>query len=198
MHSFFSRFCHFPIPHRVAGTVVALVAMTWSSGCVSSGSASRGAFNSESKIHVAAKLGDLEKVKALLKGNPDLVFSKDNYGNTPLHEAASNCKKDVAELLLANKADVNAKNNVGMTPLHEAAVHGCADVAELLLANGAEVNPKITGGNLVGFTPLGLVAYMSMYGHPEYHVHFTDGSEMIPGGGRQALAELLRQHGGHE
>ena len=70
MHSFFSRLCHSPIPRRAA---VMLVALAWSSL----------AFCGE--IHDAAKDGDLEKVKALLKDNPDLVFSKDNDGATPLH-----------------------------------------------------------------------------------------------------------------
>ena len=32
------------------------------------------------EIHDAAKNGDLEKVKALIKANPDLVFSKDSFG----------------------------------------------------------------------------------------------------------------------
>jgi ankyrin repeat protein len=41
----------------------------------------------------------LEKVKALLKDNPNLVFSKDNNGATPLHYAAKR-HKDVAELLV--------------------------------------------------------------------------------------------------
>ena len=45
-----------------------LVALVWSSL----------AFCGE--IHDAAKDGDLEKVKALLKDNPDLVNSKDNNG----------------------------------------------------------------------------------------------------------------------
>ena len=41
-------------------------------------------------IHDAAEAGDLATVKALLKDNPDLVFSKDdsNSGGTPLHIAA--------------------------------------------------------------------------------------------------------------
>ncbi len=38
-------------------------------------------------IHVAAMKGDLRKVEALLKDNPDLVFSKDNIGWTPLSYA---------------------------------------------------------------------------------------------------------------
>jgi ankyrin repeat protein len=51
------------------------------------------------EIHDAAKSGDLEKVKALLKGNPNLVFSKDTNGRTPLHCAALQGQKNVAELL---------------------------------------------------------------------------------------------------
>ena len=65
---------------------------------------------------------------------------------TPLHAAAYNGYKDVAELLLANKADVNAKDSDGMTPLHMAASNGHKDVAELLLANKAEVNARTNSG----------------------------------------------------
>ena len=65
-----------------------LVALAWSSV----------AFCGE--IHDAAKSGDLEKVKALLTGNPNLVFSKDNNGETPLHDAVVTGHKDVAELLV--------------------------------------------------------------------------------------------------
>ena len=46
-----------------------------------------------------AQRGDLEKVKALLKDNPDLVSSKDTNGWMPLHAAAIDGHKDVAELL---------------------------------------------------------------------------------------------------
>jgi ankyrin repeat protein len=92
------------------------------------------------EIHDAACEGDLEKVKALLKYKPDLVFSKDRSGSTPLHWAAFRGRKDVAELLLANKADVNAKNSTRATPLnwassgHKGAVH--KDVVELLRQHG--------------------------------------------------------------
>ncbi|SRR5713101_6456465 len=55
-------------------------------------------------IHDAARNHDSAKVKALPKDYPDLVFSKNDYGSTPLHEEANYGHKD-AELLLANKAD---------------------------------------------------------------------------------------------
>ena len=77
------------------------------------------------EIHDAAKGGDLEKIKALLKDNPGLVLSKDDkYGLTPLHLAAFRGHKDVGELLLTSKAEVNAKDNLGLTPLHMAALGG--------------------------------------------------------------------------
>ena len=90
----------------------------------------------------AVKAGDMAKIQALQKGDPDLIPSKDYKSITPLHVAAGSGHKDVAELLLANKAEVNAKNNNGGTPLHWAASRGHKDVVELLLANKAEVNAK--------------------------------------------------------
>jgi len=102
------------------------------------------------EINGAAGEGDLEKVKALLQEKPDLVFSKNNLGETPLYWAAYHGQKDAAEVLLTAKADVNAKNIVGLTPLHAAAHRGHKDVAELLLANKAEVNAKENNG----MTPL--------------------------------------------
>jgi len=109
-------------------------------------------------------------MKMLLKGSPDLVFSTDDVGNTPLHWAAHNGHMDVAQLLLANKADVAAKNNYGYTPLHRAAEEGNKNLAELLLASKAEVNAKDNHG----LTPL----YLAL-GH-----------------GHKDVAELLREHGG--
>jgi ankyrin repeat protein len=102
------------------------------------------------EIQVAAESGNLEKVKALIKDNPDLASSTNKNGWTALHFAAAAGHKDVAELLLANKADVNAKDKDGATPLHTAAANDHKDVAELLLANKAEVNAK----DNEGMTPL--------------------------------------------
>lgn len=169
MRTFFRRLCRSPIHLRVS---VMLVALVWSNI----------AFGGE--IHDAAKAGDLKKVKALLKDNPDLVFSKDpnptgfnrdtmlGHDWTPLHVAAAYGHRDVAELLLANKADVDARDNAGTTPLEWAAVEGYKAVAALLLAKGANVNAT----NNLGQTPL-------YYATSE---------------GNKNVAKLLRQHGGHE
>src|SRR5271170_90848 len=104
MPPFFSRFCHSPITRLAA---ITLVALAWSSI----------AFCGE--IHDAAQSGDLKTVQALIKANPDLVFSPSDSGFTPLHLAAGGGHKDVVEFLLKNKAKVDARDKLfGGTPLH--------------------------------------------------------------------------------
>lgn len=98
----------------------------------------------------AAYSGDLEKVKVLLKANPDLVFSHRTTGDTPLHRAALNNQKAVAEFLLAHGADLNARNLIGQTPLLEAVMQNHKEMVELLLAKNADVNTK----EIQGATPL--------------------------------------------
>jgi hypothetical protein len=95
----------------------------------------RAAFCGE--IHDAVKSGDLEKVKTLLKTNPDLVFSKGQGGWTPLHYAAKSGNKDVVEFLLEHKAEVNAEDNYGQTPLFLARNRN-PDIAALLRQHGGE------------------------------------------------------------
>ena len=60
-------------------------------------------------LHEAAAKGDLRVVKALLKENPTLAFTKDDKGNTPLHYATAKAKKDVAEFLLRHYVKENSK-----------------------------------------------------------------------------------------
>ncbi len=91
-------------------------------------------------IQDAAEKGDLEKVKTFLQSNPNLVFSQDDFGLTPLLAASARGHKDVVELLLTYKADVNAKDNQGLTSLHYTALSNHKEVAELLLSKGADVN----------------------------------------------------------
>jgi hypothetical protein len=101
----------------------------------------------EGSLHEAAMNGKLEKAKALLKADPDLVFSHASYGSlTPLQFAAEFGHKDVAELLLANKADVEAKSYGGWTPLLNAVFGGHKDLVELLLRSKANINYREDAG----------------------------------------------------
>jgi|WetSurMetagenome_2_1015567.scaffolds.fasta_scaffold227540_2 ankyrin repeat protein len=112
------------------------------------------------EIHDAAKAGDLAKVKALLKDNPELVNSKPAFSSyTPLHYAVKAGCKEVVEFLLSNKADVNATaptedSSYEFTALHLAAIAGNKDMAELLLAWGADVKATSRFGEM----PLHLAA----------------------------------------
>jgi ankyrin repeat protein/beta-lactamase regulating signal transducer with metallopeptidase domain len=94
----------------------------------------------------AVKAGDLKKIKAMIKDNPELVSIRDFGHATPLHWAVEFDQKDLAALLLAKRADVNAADNNGETPLHVAAIIGRGDVAETLLARGADINIKNRSG----------------------------------------------------
>jgi len=94
-------------------------------------------------IHSAAEKGDLAKVKALIAQDPSLASSKDKTGATPLHLAAKENHKDVAEFLLASGADVNAQDKYGFTPLDLAlSSYHYIDVVTLLLDKGANVNAR--------------------------------------------------------
>ena len=182
------------LPSLLTQVAVTLVTLAWS-GLAFCG-----------EIHDAARAGDLEKVKALLKTNPDLVFTNDDkFGGTPLVFAAEKGHKDVAELLLANKANVDARVIDGETPLHFAAELGHKDVVELLLAHGANINAT----NRDGFTPLHAAA---LAGHKDVvellvakkadvNARNTDGFtplHLAAFNHFTNVVEVLRKHGGHE
>lgn len=94
------------------------------------------------EIHWAITNNDSAKVRGLIEKNPDLAFSKDENGYTPLHLAAANGRKQITEFLLTTKAKVNSRDNAGSTPLHQvaAAKDQHNDIVELLLVHGADVN----------------------------------------------------------
>jgi ankyrin repeat protein len=123
-------------------------------------------------IHAAAKAGDAAAVSAELAQHPEELNSRDDLEQTPLHIAAAQCHSNVVALLLARGADVNAKAKGGPTPLHLAAQEGCADAANLLLACHAKVNPRDDADR----TPLKRAK--------QWH--------------RDAMVQLLKQHGGTE
>jgi ankyrin repeat protein len=122
-------------------------------------------------IHNADRLGNVGRVRDLLRKNPSLVNARDASGNTPLHCAIGYFELGVVEELLAHKADVNARDNNGVTPLHivaagvppnpphppksvqltAAGLQGIhLKIAELLLAQTADLHARTAWG----WTPL--------------------------------------------
>jgi len=70
----------------------------------------------------------------------------DEFGYTPLHDAASSGDGGAVERLLALGADVNARDDGGTTPLLLACRHGQIQIARLLLEHGAEPNARSDAG----------------------------------------------------
>jgi ankyrin repeat protein len=91
----------------------------------------------------AAKNGDLQTVKTLLAGAPELIAATDAEGSTALHGASWKDAREVVAFLIAAGADINARNqndHWGTTPLHAAAHANNTAVVRLLIDAGADIN----------------------------------------------------------
>lgn len=64
-------------------------------------------------IHDAAAGGDVERVRALLDAEPELVHRRDRAGGTPLHRAVAASARGAVALLLDRGADVHALHGSG-------------------------------------------------------------------------------------
>eukprot|EP01047_Picozoa_sp_COSAG01_P051418 COSAG01_NODE_5304_length_4350_cov_8.058104_1_plen_222_part_00 len=101
----------------------------------------------------AAKAGDTERVRTLLRSGEDGAASNDRVedGDTPLILAAFRGHVEVVKILLAwievGTADsVNYRKKDGDTALMRAAFSGHVEVVRLLLANGARVDDQHDNG----------------------------------------------------
>jgi ankyrin repeat protein len=94
------------------------------------------------EIHNAIDKLEIDKVRTLLKTQPELVNGRDQAGSTPLHHAVMFPSTNIVELLLASGAKVNEKDTLGKTPLLWACSSGQQEIAKLLLDNKADVNAQ--------------------------------------------------------
>jgi ankyrin repeat protein len=102
------------------------------------------------RILEAARVGETDRVEALLAASPELVNVRDGEGRTPLHHAVLGGHAELAELLLDRGGDQSAADAWNYTPLHHAAYEGDAELVALLLARGADVMAREVRGR----TPL--------------------------------------------
>ena len=108
-------------------------------------------FAGESEIIEAAKSGNAEKVKILLKDDPSLIRTVDSgMGATALHWALIYGKKEVIKAILAYDPDVNTTEAHSGTTMHWAAHFDDAENIRWLLDRGAEIDHV----NQYGRTPL--------------------------------------------
>ena len=101
------------------------------------------------KIHMAAMNGDLEKVKELVKEDPESISTTFGLAHlTPLHLAAGSGHANIVEFLLENRADVNVKDSRGHTPMHSAVEARHLDVVEVLQHYGGWDDSPPKGKNV--------------------------------------------------
>ncbi len=81
-----------------------------------------------------------------IKKNVD-INAKDNFGCTPLINAAKQGHISIVQTLLKNNARVNSQDNQGNTAMIYAALNGHKNIVHMLLENGANVNVKDRNGN---------------------------------------------------
>ena len=116
------------------------------------GGKTRDELKAAESIVVAVELGNIEAVKQHLNDGTE-VNAKGGTGRTPLHWAAIEGHKEIAELLIAEGADVNAKDDDGYTPLDTAIRRKRPETADLLRKHGGKtgtIHVVARNGDLAG------------------------------------------------
>ena len=97
------------------------------------------------------KKGDVAALKAMLKNDPHVASSRNEYGMPLLLRACMTDKIACVNALLDAGADINVTdNNLLRTSLHCAAGWSTLEMVELLVAKGADINAMTVKGD----TPL--------------------------------------------
>ena len=81
--------------------------------------------------------GNLVEIKSMFAKKPELINAKcGSLGDTPLHYAARQGRREVVEFLCTNGADINAQNKFGHTPLYYAIEKNHKEVVDILRKYG--------------------------------------------------------------
>jgi len=83
---------------------------------------------------------DQEAISKFVAMYGDDVRTRNRYGETRLHRAATDGNFAAARFLVFRGANVNIACNGGMTPLHIAASNGHLEIVKFLISRGANVN----------------------------------------------------------
>ncbi|MCP4643145.1 MAG: ankyrin repeat domain-containing protein [bacterium] len=144
-------------------------------------------------IQDQAARGNVEAVRAMIDGDPDLLNARNHRGKTALHMALSSDHDEVISLLIERGADVNARDNTGMTPLHVVAWYCVRKRAGQLLEAGADIEAK----DDFGATPLHIAAREERLAMVHYLGKHGAELEAKDGKGRTPL-DVARESGKQE
>lgn len=95
----------------------------------------------------AAQYGDINTLKELVSKDSSIITSKDKYGFSALHLAATEENTEIINFLVSSGLDINVQNDEGIAPLHIASY---PEIAELFIQLGANIELEDNNGN----TPL--------------------------------------------
>lgn len=91
----------------------------------------------EQQLAAAVRNDDVDRIKALLDKEPDLIDADVSGGRTAIQEAAAMGRPKALRLLIERGADVTAPDSAGDTPLDLAEQNGASsEVKSLLRGNG--------------------------------------------------------------
>ncbi|XP_046335737.2 transient receptor potential cation channel subfamily A member 1 homolog isoform X1 [Haliotis rufescens] len=95
----------------------------------------------ESPLHMAAKYGNVNTIREIVRNGQNSIFAEDEKSNTPLHLAALYGHTLSVGALIELGADVSQKNCVLWTALDMAAAQGWNNTCKVLLEADAPVDP---------------------------------------------------------
>ena len=139
-------------------------------------------------LDIAANLGHVDVVRALLRRGSSVKTSENEHGFTSLHRAACCDRRgdngDVIRVLLEAGADIEAKTNDGSTPLHGAAYERLRTSGTILalLQGGASVDVRMSGD----YTPLHLACQESCVCNVEALLHWGADETLTTSSGETA------------
>jgi ankyrin repeat protein len=131
-----------PLHEAVRNRCVAVVQALLAVGSIEVNARDRS--NRSTPLHLAALMGHVEVVQALIQKGAN-INAKNKNDRTPLHLAAFKGHVDIVNVLLAvGSIEVNARDRSNRsTPLHWAAFEGHVDIVNVLLAvDSIEVNAR--------------------------------------------------------
>ena len=102
-------------------------------------------------LHVAAGLGQRERIEQLLADGVDVNLPTRGWKNTPLVYAVGGGNLEIVRLLVERGARIDARNAIGATPLHVAAGQGHTEIAAWLLEQEQSLRTAVDDE---GYTPL--------------------------------------------